>query len=51
MKRDRIPGDDLYIKRVRIGQHPDKLRLVLDLNQAITFTWEQQGNQLRVTLR
>lgn len=51
MKQAMIPGDELYVKRVRIGQHPKKLRLVLDLNQAVTFTWDQKQNKLWVTLK
>ncbi len=51
MKRGNILGDDLFVKQVRFGQHPKKLRLVLDLMKPVIFAWDQKQNELWVTLK
>ncbi|GEM_PF-5729075 len=51
MKGDPIPGDAFFVKRIRIGKHPNKLRLVLDLNQPVVFAWAQKQTELWVTLK
>ena len=48
-----LPIDHVLLKRIRIGQHPRKLRLVLDLNspleKGVQYAIKAIGNQ--VTLR
>lgn len=51
IKRDKIMGDTFYVKQVRIGRHPNKLRLVLDLNQRVVFAWAQKQTELWVTIK
>ncbi len=51
IKRDKITGDTFYVKQVRIGKHPNKLRLVLDLNQRVVFAWAQKQTELWVTIK
>lgn len=51
IKRDKIMGDTFYVKQVRIGKHPNKLRLVLDLNQRVVFAWAQKQTELWVTIK
>lgn len=51
MKQNQIPGDAFFVKQIRIGKHPKKLRLVLDLNEPVVFAWAQKQNELWVTLK
>jgi len=51
MKKNRITGDSSFVQGIRVGQHPTKLRLVLDLNQQVTYTWDQKQNELWITLQ
>ncbi len=51
IKHDTIEGDPLLVKRVRVGRHPKKLRLVLDLNLPVTYSWDQEQNDIRVTIK
>lgn len=51
MKQNRIPGDAFFVKQIRIGKHPQKLRLVLDLKQDLVFAWAQKQTELWVTLK
>ncbi len=51
IKKDKIMGDTFYVKQVRIGKHPNKLRLVLDLNQRVVFAWAQKQTELWVTIK
>ncbi len=51
IKEETHPGDGLFVRRVRFGRHPKKLRLVLDLNLPVTYSWEQRKNELWVTLK
>ncbi len=48
-----LPIDHVLLKRIRIGQHPQKLRFVLDLNypldKGLHYAIKAKGNQ--VTLR
>ncbi len=46
-----IPVKDHAVKQVRIGQHPDKLRLVLDLSGTVDYTLEQNKHRLTVYLK
>lgn len=50
-KRKSIPAKDQAVKQVRIGQHADKLRLVLDLTMPIVYSWQQHGQELRFNLQ
>lgn len=50
-KRKLIPAKDHAVKQVRIGQHADKLRLVLDLTMPIVYSWQQHGHELRFNLQ
>lgn len=38
------------LTRVRLGDHPDRVRIVMDLASPVTFTVERQGTQLLVKL-
>ncbi|MFQ5543724.1 MAG: type IV pilus secretin PilQ [Nitrospiria bacterium] len=52
MKQYRVNVDHPQIKRVRIGQHPEKIRLVLDLLAPIEVSsWEQKQNEFRITFK
>ncbi len=43
-----ITANNPAVKQVRIGQHPDKLRLVLDLLSPVQYSWRQGEDQLRI---
>lgn len=49
-----LPVDHLLLKRIRIGQHPKKLRFVFDLNsslnQGLQYAIKAMGNQLTLRL-
>ena len=49
-----LPVDHMLLSRIRIGQHPKKLRLVLDLNLALNkdlkYAVTARGNQLALRL-
>jgi len=45
-----IAANDPTVKQVRIGQHPEKLRLVVDLLSPIRYSWHQDENQLWIQL-
>ncbi|HIE65433.1 MAG: type IV pilus secretin PilQ [Nitrospira sp.] len=45
-----IAARDPAVKQVRIGQHPDKLRLVVDLLSPIQYSWHQGEKKLRIQL-
>lgn len=51
MTEKRIVGDVSYVKQVRIGKHPNKLRLVLDLKQPVVFAWTQKQTELWLTIK
>jgi type IV pilus assembly protein PilQ len=51
MKAKIIAAKDRAVKQVRIGQHSDKVRLVLDLSKPVDYSLQQSGNELRVGLR
>lgn len=51
MKAKSIPAKDRAVKQVRIGQHPDKLRLVVDLLTPIAYSAQQVDNELKFTLQ
>ncbi len=42
---------DPAIKQLRMGQHPDKLRLVLDLASPVEYSVAQKGKRLIVSLK
>ncbi len=46
-----IPVKNRAVKQVRIGQHPDKLRLVLDLAGPVDYALEQNKNRLTIFLK
>lgn len=45
-----IPVRKSGLKRVRIGQHPDKVSVVLDLTRPMDYAATPKGNQLLVSL-
>lgn len=51
MPQNQIPGDAFFVRQVRLGKHPTKVRLVLDLNNPVDFSWVQKQNELWVTLK
>ncbi|MFQ5580242.1 MAG: type IV pilus secretin PilQ [Nitrospiria bacterium] len=50
LKAKRVAANNPVVKQVRIGKHPEKLRLVVDLLSPIQYSWHQDGNQMRVQL-
>ncbi len=50
-KVEAISANDRAVKQVRVGEHPDKVRLVLDLLSPVEYFLQQVGNELRVTLK
>ncbi len=48
--KSRIPVADPRVKRVRVGQHKKKLRLVLDLIAPISYSLQQGRGELRVVI-
>jgi len=46
-----ITGDGRLVERIRIGKHPDKIRMVLDLVQAVEYSWEQSQGELKMMLK
>ncbi len=51
MKMRTLPVSDPSVKQVRMGQHPDKIRLVLDLLAPVAYAFRQQDRDLVVFLR
>jgi len=51
LKRPIVLERDPLVTRVRIGQHPKKLRLVVDLASAVSYTWQQKQENLELTFR
>lgn len=49
-----LPIDHVLLKRIRIGQHPQKLRLVFDLNysldKGVQYAIKATGDQLTLRL-
>ncbi|MBI3597976.1 MAG: AMIN domain-containing protein, partial [Nitrospirae bacterium] len=50
-KVEAISADDRAVKQVRVGEHPDKVRLVLDLLSPVEYFLRQVGGELRVSLK
>lgn len=46
-----MPVHHQMLQRVRMGYHPDKMRVVLDLIGQVSYSFEPQGPDLIVTLR
>ena len=46
-----VAGEGQLVKRVRFGLHPDKLRMVLDFNQAVLHSSEQIRKELKITIQ
>ncbi|MCX5722333.1 MAG: type IV pilus secretin PilQ [Nitrospirae bacterium] len=46
-----MPVNHQMLQRVRMGSHPDKMRVVLDLIGQVSYSFEPQGPDLIVTLR
>jgi len=51
MKLRTVPVSDPVVRQLRMGQHPDKVRLVLDLVSPAVYAFRQTGNDLIVYLR
>jgi len=51
MKLRTVSVSDPVVKQLRMGQHPDKIRLVLDLAAPAAYAFRQKGNDLIVYLR
>jgi type IV pilus assembly protein PilQ len=51
MKLATLPVSDPMVKQLRMGQHPDKIRLVLDLLAPVAYAFRQTDNDLIVYLR
>jgi len=51
IRKPRIPVNHQILKRVRLGYHPDRVRVVLDLAGSVAYSVEPQGANLLVTLR
>ncbi len=51
LKRKVLPVDHALLKRIRIGSHVDRLRLVFDLPGPIAYSVDQAGNRLSVRLQ
>jgi len=45
-----VSANDKRVKQVRIGKHPDKMRLVIDLLAPTDYSLQQEEGQLRVAL-
>ncbi len=50
-KIEAVAVNDRAVKQVRVGEHPDKLRLVVDLLSPVEYSAQQAKNELRVTLK
>ena len=50
-KAKSIPAKDRAVKQVRVGQHTDKLRFVVDTAMPIVYSWEQQNHELKISLQ
>ncbi|MEK7702444.1 MAG: type IV pilus secretin PilQ [Nitrospirota bacterium] len=46
-----VAANDRAVKQVRIGEHPDKVRLVIDLLSPVEYFLKQSGNELRISLK
>lgn len=46
-----VPGDHPLLKRIRVGKHADKVRLVLDLRERPQFSLVQNGVDFLVMLK
>ena len=45
-----IQANHRAVKQVRIGDHSDKVRMVVDILSPVEYTLKQSGNELRVSL-
>lgn len=50
-KVEAISANDRAVKQVRVKEHSDKVRLVLDLLSPVEYFLQQVGNELRVSLK
>ena len=50
-KVEAIVANDRAVKQVRVGEHPDKVRLVIDLLAPVEYFLQQVGNELRVRFK
>ncbi|MEK7286841.1 MAG: type IV pilus secretin PilQ [Nitrospirota bacterium] len=50
-KMGTVMSNDRAVKQVRIGEHPDKVRLVLDLISPVEYFLQQSKNELRIRLK
>ncbi len=51
LKRKVLPVDHALLKRIRIGHHVDRLRLVFDLPRPIAYSVQRTDNRLSVRLQ
>ena len=49
-KVDAIPANHPAVKQVRIGDHSDKVRMVLDILSPVEYSLHPSGNELRISL-
>ena len=50
-KVEAISANDRAVKQVRVGEHPDKVRLVLDILTPVEYFLQQVGGELRISLK
>ncbi len=46
-----IAADDRAVKQARVGEHPDKVRLVVDLLSPVEYFLQQVGNELHISFK
>ncbi len=51
LKQSVVPADHLLLKKIRIGHHADKVRLVLDVAQRPLFTVQHEEKKILLTLK
>ena len=51
LRNSAVQGNHPLLKKVRIGSHPDKVRLVLDVADHPAYKLDREGNNVLVTLK
>lgn len=51
LNQTKVLANNPLVKQVRIGNHAKKLRLVVDLSSDVSYTWQQNRDELEVTFR
>jgi len=49
LKRLKVLAGDPLVTQVRIGRHPKKIRLVIDLKSNVMYSWQQNRDHLEIT--